>query len=50
MPDASDYALASMGVYIFKVGVLLEALQRQEDHFGKKCIPGMIGSIRNFRI
>ena len=43
MPDAPDYALASMGVYIFKVGTLLEALQGQEEDFGKHVIPGMIG-------
>ncbi len=41
--DAPDYALASMGVYVFKVGTLLEALQGQEDDFGKHVIPGMIG-------
>jgi glucose-1-phosphate adenylyltransferase len=41
--DAPDYALASMGVYIFKVGTLLQALQGQEEDFGKHIIPGMIG-------
>ena len=43
MPDAPDYALASMGVYIFSVSTLLEALQGEEDDFGKQIIPGMIG-------
>jgi glucose-1-phosphate adenylyltransferase len=43
MPQAPDYALASMGVYIFTVGILLEALQGQEDDFGADIIPGMIG-------
>jgi glucose-1-phosphate adenylyltransferase len=43
MPDAPDYALASMGVYIFGVSTLLEALQGKEDDFGKQIIPGMIG-------
>lgn len=43
LADAPDYALASMGVYIFKVGTLLEALQGQDDDFGKHIIPGMIG-------
>jgi glucose-1-phosphate adenylyltransferase len=41
--DAPDYALASMGVYIFKVGTLLQALQGHEEDFGKHIIPGMIG-------
>jgi glucose-1-phosphate adenylyltransferase len=43
LADASGHALASMGVYIFKVDTLLEALQRQGDDFGKHVIPGMIG-------
>jgi len=30
-------------VYIFRVSTLLEALQGQEDDFGKHIIPGMIG-------
>jgi glucose-1-phosphate adenylyltransferase len=42
LADAPDYALASMGVYIFKVGTLLEVLQGQDDDFGKHVIPGMI--------
>jgi glucose-1-phosphate adenylyltransferase len=41
--DAPGYALASMGVYIFKVDTLLSALQGKEDDFGKHIIPGMIG-------
>ena len=41
--DAPDYALASMGVYIFKVGAMREALQGQEDDFGRDVIPRMIG-------
>lgn len=43
MPDAPDYVLASMGVYIFKVGTLLKVLQGQEEDFGEHVIPGMIG-------
>jgi glucose-1-phosphate adenylyltransferase len=42
MPDAPDYSLASMGIYVFKVGTLLQALQGQEEDFGKHIIPGMI--------
>src|SRR3989304_9258048 len=40
---APDYALASMGVYIFKVSTLLQALQGEGQDFGKHVIPGMIG-------
>jgi glucose-1-phosphate adenylyltransferase len=43
LTDAPDYALASMGIYIFKLGTLLEALQGQGEDFGKHVIPGMIG-------
>ena len=43
LTDAPDYALASMGVYIFKVDTLLEALQGEGQDFGKDIIPGMIG-------
>jgi glucose-1-phosphate adenylyltransferase len=42
MPDAPDYALASMGIYVFKVGTLLQALQGQEEDFGQHIIPEMI--------
>jgi glucose-1-phosphate adenylyltransferase len=43
LADAPDYALASMGIYIFKVGALLKALQVEGQDFGKDVIPGMIG-------
>ncbi len=43
IPDAPDYALASMGVYIFKLGTLLQVLQGREEDFGKHIIPEMIG-------
>jgi len=43
MAEAPDYALASMGVYIFKVSTLLEALRGSEDDFGKDIIPKMVG-------
>ena len=43
LADAPDYALASTGVYIFKVDTLLQALQGEGDDFGKHIIPGMIG-------
>jgi glucose-1-phosphate adenylyltransferase len=44
IPDAPDYALASMGIYIFKAGTLLQALQEEGHDFGQHIIPGMIGS------
>jgi len=40
--NAPDYALASMGVYIFKTDILLRALRGEEEDFGKHIIPGMI--------
>jgi glucose-1-phosphate adenylyltransferase len=43
LTDAPDYALASTGVYIFKVDTLLQALQGQEEDFGRHIIPEMIG-------
>jgi glucose-1-phosphate adenylyltransferase len=43
-PDAPDYALSSMGVYIFKVDTLLDVLNKQGDDFGHHIIPQMIGS------
>jgi glucose-1-phosphate adenylyltransferase len=45
--EAPDYALASMGVYIFAPSTLFEALQGQEDDFGKHVIPGMVGKQSN---
>ncbi|MFH0768034.1 MAG: glucose-1-phosphate adenylyltransferase [Chloroflexota bacterium] len=43
MAEAPDYVLASMGVYVFSVSTLLQALQGQEDDFGKHIIPEMMG-------
>ena len=43
LTDAPNYALASTGVYIFKVDTLLQALQGQEEDFGRHIIPEMIG-------
>ena len=43
LADAPDFALASMGVYIFKVGTLIEILQGKGDDFGHHVIPEMIG-------
>ena len=41
--DASEYAFASMGVYIFRVDVLVEALREEGQDFGKDIIPRMMG-------
>jgi glucose-1-phosphate adenylyltransferase len=42
IPDAPDYVLASMGIYVFGVGILREALEAEGQDFGKDIIPGMI--------
>ena len=41
IPDSPEHVLASMGVYIFKMSALREALQGTEDDFGKEVIPRM---------
>lgn len=41
MPDSSENVLASMGVYIFRISALREALQGTEEDFGKEVIPRM---------
>jgi glucose-1-phosphate adenylyltransferase len=43
LPMAPDYALSSMGVYIFKVKTLIKALEGREDDFGREIIPKMLG-------
>ena len=47
IPNASDDALASMGIYLFKTDVLLKALQGEGDDFGKEIIPRMIDKSSN---
>ncbi len=42
LTDAPDYTLASMGVYIFNIDVLIQALQMKGQDFGKDVIPRMI--------
>ena len=42
IPNAPDYALASMGIYIFGVGILREALLAEGQDFGQDVIPRMI--------
>ena len=41
---APDYALGSMGVYLFRVGALLQALENEGQDFGKDIIPQMLES------
>jgi glucose-1-phosphate adenylyltransferase len=43
LADVTDCVLASMGVYMFKVDTLLQALQISGHDFGKEIIPGMMG-------
>jgi glucose-1-phosphate adenylyltransferase len=50
LADAPDYALASMGIYIFKLDTLLYALKGKEDDFGKHIIPEMIGKYNDIFI
>lgn len=47
LPEAPNYALASMGIYIFRVNNLLQALRGEGMDFGKHIIPGMIGGRRD---
>jgi len=42
LADAPDYALASMGVYLFKASALLEALENEGQDFGKDIVPQML--------
>lgn len=47
MPGAPDYALASMGVYLFDPDVLTKALGNPGDDFGKEIIPRMMAGGSN---
>lgn len=47
LPGAPDYALGSMGIYLFRVKTLFEALKGDEKDFGKEIIPGMISGHRD---
>jgi glucose-1-phosphate adenylyltransferase len=44
LADSPDYALSSMGVYIFNAQALLDVMQGQGDDFGKHIIPRMIAN------
>jgi glucose-1-phosphate adenylyltransferase len=41
IPSSPEHVLASMGVYIFKMSALREAMHGTEDDFGKEVIPLM---------
>jgi len=41
IPNSPEHVLASMGVYIFKMSALREAMHGTEDDFGKEVIPLM---------
>lgn len=43
VPGEEDYVLASMGIYVFNLNVLLEALKEDGDDFGKDIIPRLVG-------
>ncbi len=43
IPDDPEHVLASMGIYVFKANVLMEALMGIGDDFGKDIIPAMVG-------
>lgn len=51
-PQKKDqkHCLASMGIYLFKKEVLVEALKGDEVDFGKEIIPGLLGkaSLKSF--
>ncbi len=48
MQDPGDraYCLASMGIYVFKAGVLKRALDSDTADFGKEIIPGLLGKAK----
>jgi len=41
---APEHVLGSMGVYVFRAGVLREVLQEPEDDFGRGAIPKAISA------
>lgn len=50
IPGAPDYALASMGVYMFKANALFSSLRETGNDFGKEIIPKMLQSGLNIHI
>lgn len=47
IPNAPEYAFASMGIYMFKADAMREALKAEGDDFGKDIVPSMIDKSRN---
>ncbi len=47
-PGDMDYCLASMGIYVFKAGVLRRALDNNATDFGKEVIPSLLGRVGLF--
>ncbi len=43
LADAPDQVLASMGIYLFKVDALLQAMRIEGPDFGRDVIPSMMG-------
>lgn len=43
--QAADCCLASMGLYLFNAGVLIDALDSEDKDFGKEVIPGLLDSM-----
>jgi glucose-1-phosphate adenylyltransferase len=42
IPSTTKYVLASMGIYIFTMAAIMEALQAKEHDFGKEILPRII--------
>ncbi|MDD5702570.1 MAG: glucose-1-phosphate adenylyltransferase [Dehalococcoidales bacterium] len=47
LPQDQDYALASMGIYVFKAKTLQDVLRGEAHDFGKNVIPEMLKWNRN---
>ena len=50
IPEAPEYSLASMGIYVFKVKTLLDVLYGEGEDFGTHIIPRMIRDLNNVYI
>ena len=50
MSRDSKYCLASMGIYLFRAGCLIDALesQKESDDFGKEIIPSLLGQAKMY--
>jgi glucose-1-phosphate adenylyltransferase len=50
IPESPEYALGSMGIYVFKAKTLLDVLYGEGEDFGKHVIPRMIRSMNSIFI